>query len=299
VVALSVFVLLIFLALAAKLRYFYAVILYLSVSVIYAIFVTLALGWASVEIPIAESYFIFLPGAAACLIFQALSTEKDRRQIRDTFGRYLSDEVVTEILKSPGGINLQGELRDITVLVSDLRGSTPMGEALEPSQVLKVINTYLDRMIDVIMRHEGTIDEFTGDGILVFFGAPRAMSDAANRAVLCALDMQKAMPELNRENAALGLPELRMGIGINSGELVVGNIGSEQRKKYGAIGSAINVAFRVEAQTDRSGGEILITQAVRDRIDGPLELGSPKTVSLKGIEEPMDLYPVIGMPAAT
>jgi adenylate cyclase len=296
VVTFSVAVLLAFLPLAAKLRFLYAVIIYLSLWIIYAISVTVAFAWVSLDIPMAEPYFIFLPGAAAFLIFRAVSTERDRRQIRETFGRYMSDEVVTEILKSPGGINLRGELKDITVLVSDLRGSTPMAEALKPPEVLTVINSYLERMIDVIVRHEGTIDEFTGDGILVLFGAPRAMSDASKRAVLCALDMQKAMPELNRDNAALGLPELRMGIGINSGELVVGNIGSEQRKKYGAIGSAINVAFRVEAQTNRAGGEILITQAVLDRIDGPLELGSPRTVSLKGIEEPMDLYPVIGMP---
>jgi adenylate cyclase len=299
VVALSVVVLLVFLPLAVKLRYWYAIILYLFLSAIYAIFVTMALEWAALEIPIAESAFIFLPGVAVCLIFRAVSTERDRREIRDTFGRYMSDEVVTEILKSPGGINLTGELKDITVLVSDLRGSTPMGEALEPPVVLTVINRYLDRMINVIMRHGGTIDEFTGDGILVLFGAPRAMPDHAKRAVLCALDMQNAMPELNKENAALGLPELRMGIGINSGHLVVGNIGSEQRKKYGAIGSPINVAFRVEAQTNRDGGEILITQAVRDRIDEPLELGPPRIVGLKGIAEPMPLYPVIKMPAAT
>jgi adenylate cyclase len=298
VVALSVTILLLFLALAVKLRFLYAVILYLSLWIIFAICDTVAFVWASLEIPIAEPYFIFLPGAAACLIFRAVSTERDRRQIRETFGRYMSDDVVTEILKSPGGIKLKGELKDITVLVSDLRGSTPMAEALKPPEVLTVINRYLDRMIDVIVRHEGTIDEFTGDGILVLFGAPRAMQDHAKRAVLCALDMQKAMPELNRENAALGLPELRMGIGINSGELVVGNIGSEQRKKYGAIGSAINVAFRVEAQTNRAGGEILITQAVCDRIEWPLELGPARTVSLKGIAEPTVLYPVIGMPPA-
>jgi adenylate cyclase len=297
-IAVSVLVLLAFLPLGVKLRYFHAVILCLVLYVIYFTSVTAAFGWASLDIPVAESSFIFLPGAAICLIFRAISSEKDRRQIRDTFGRYMSDDVVTEILKSPGGINLKGELRDITVLVSDLRDSTPMGEALEPTQVLTVINRYLDRMIGVIMRHEGTIDEFTGDGILVLFGAPRAMQDHAKRAVLCALDMQKAMPELNRENAALGLPELRMGIGINSGQIVVGNIGSEQRKKYGAIGSAINVAFRVEAQTDRTGGEILITQAVCDRIDGLLRLGDPRIVRLKGIAEPMDLYPVNGMPGA-
>ncbi len=195
-IAVSVLVLLAFLPLGVKLRYSHAVIVCLFLYVIYFASVTAAFGWASLDIPVAESSFIFLPGAAVCLICRAISTEKDRRQIRDTFGRYMSDEVVTEILKSPGGINLKGELKDITVLVSDLRGSTPMAEALKPHEVLTVINRYLDRMIDVITRHEGTIDEFTGDGILVLFGAPRAMSDAATRAVLCALDMQQAMPEL-------------------------------------------------------------------------------------------------------
>ena len=284
------------LTVALRLRFYRAVILYLALYGIYALAVIFAFGWRSLDVPMAESSFIFFPAAAGFLVSRAVSTEKDRRQIRETFGRYLSDDVVTEILKSPGGINLTGEVRDITVLVSDLRGSTPMGEALEPPVVLKVINRYLDKMIKIIMKHGGTIDEFTGDGILVFFGAPRLIDDAAKRAVLCALDMQKAMPELNRENLDLGLPELRMGIGINSGLLVVGNIGSEERKKYGAIGSAINIAFRVEAQTDRKGGEILITQAVLDRIDRRLELGPARTVPLKGIEKPMDLYPVLGAP---
>jgi adenylate cyclase len=286
------------LSLALRLRFYRAVILYLALYGIYALVVVFAFGWRSLDIPMTEPSFIFLPAAAGFLISRSVSTEKDRRQIRETFGRYLSDDVVAEILKSPGGINLTGEVRDITVLVSDLRGSTPMGEALEPPVVLKVINRYLDKMIKIIMKHGGTIDEFTGDGILVFFGAPRLIDDAAKRAVLCALDMQKAMPELNKENLDLGLPELRMGIGINSGLLVVGNIGSEERKKYGAIGSAINIAFRVEAQTDRKGGEILITQAVLDRIDRRPELGPARTVPLKGIEKPMNLFPVLGAPDA-
>ncbi len=284
------------LALVLRLPFYRAVILYLALYIIYIISVIFAFGWKLLDIPMAESSFVFLPAAAGFLISRAVSTEKDRRQIRETFGRYMSDDVVAEILKSPGGINLTGEVRDITVLVSDLRGSTPMAEALEPPVVLKVINRYLDKMVKIIIRHGGTIDEFTGDGILVLFGAPRFIEDAARRAVLCALDMQKAMPELNKENFVLGLPELRMGIGVNSGRLVVGNIGSEERKKYGAIGSAINIAFRVEAQTDRNGGEILITQAVRERIDGDMELGPARTVPLKGIEKPMDLYPVLGVP---
>jgi len=297
-VLVSVFLFLAPLALALRLRFYPAVLLYLALYSLYALAVILAFGWRSLDVPLAESSFVFLPAAAGFLISKAVSTERDRRQIRETFGRYLSDDVVTEILKSPEGINLTGELRNITVLVSDLRDSTPMGEALEPPVVLSVINRYLDRMINVVMKHGGTIDKFTGDGILVFFGAPQVMADAAKRAVMCALDMQKAMPELNRENAVLGLPELRMGIGINSGQLVVGNIGSEQRKEYSAIGSAINVAFRVEAQTDRNGGEILITQAVRDGIDGHLELGPERTVQLKGIGGPMTLFPVVGISEA-
>ena len=268
--------------------------LYLALYSIYTLFLILPFGWRLLDIPVAESSFVFLPAAAGFLISRAVSTEKDRRQIRETFGRYMSDDVVAEILKSPGGINLTGEVRDITVLVSDLRGSTPMGEALEPPVVLKVINRYLDKMVKIILRHGGTIDEFTGDGILVLFGAPRFIEDGAERAVRCALDMQKAMPELNNGNFVLGLPELRMGIGINSGRLVVGNIGSEERKKYGAIGSAINIAFRVEAQTDRNGGEILITQAVRERIERDIELGPREDRAAQGDRETYGTLPGIG-----
>ena len=191
------------LALALRLAFYRAVVLYLALYISYIIFVIFAFGWKLLDIPMAESSFVFLPAAAGLFVFRAVSTEKDRRQIRETFGRYMSDDVVAEILKSPGGINLTGEVRDITVLVSDLRGSTPMGEALEPPVVLQVINRYLDKMIKIIMRHGGTIDEFTGDGILVLFGAPRFIEDAARRAVLCAVDMQKAMPELNEENLVL------------------------------------------------------------------------------------------------
>ncbi len=295
-VLVSVIIFLAPLALALRLLFSRAVVLYLALYGIYVLVVIFAFGWKLLDIPMAESSFVFLPAAAGFLISRAISTEKDRRQIRETFGRYMSEDVVEEILKSPGGINLTGEVRDITVLVSDLRGSTPMAAGLEPPEVLTVINRYLDKMVKIVMRHGGTIDEFTGDGIFALFGAPRLFDDAAKRAVQCALDMQKAIPELNKENLLLGLPELRMGIGINSGRLVVGNIGSEERKKYGAIGSAINIAFRVEAQTDRNGGEILITQSVRDRIDGDIELGPSRTVPLKGIEKPMELFPVLGIP---
>jgi class 3 adenylate cyclase len=213
--------------------------------------------------------------------------------IRETFGQYLSTEVVNEILKSPGGVELRGELREITILVSDIRGFTTTTELLQPGQVLEMLNRYLEEMTDIIMKHGGTIDEFTGDGILVFFGAPTFVPDHCTRAVACALEMQKAMEELNRGNLRLGLPELQMGIGVNTGQLIVGNIGSEKRKKYGAVGSPINLAFRIQSKA--AGGEVLIPPAVFDNFDGDLLVDGTKECTLKGIEQAIVLYRVEGL----
>ena len=213
--------------------------------------------------------------------------------IRDTFGRYLSPEVVNEILKSPGGEELKGELREITILVSDIREFTRTTELLGPGQVLETINRYLEEMTDIIMKHGGTIDEFTGDGILVFFGAPTFVPDHCMRAVACALEMQKAMEGLNRGNLRLGLPELQMGIGISSGHLIVGNIGSEKRKKYGAVGSPINLAFRI--QSEANGGEVLVPPAVFHNLGGEFLVKETRQCSLKGIEQPVILYPLEGL----
>jgi len=217
---------------------------------------------------------------------------KQLDSIRDTFGRYVSEDVVAEILKSPGGMELTGEMRNMTILVSDLRGFTQVTESLEPHSVLELINRYLERMTDIILKHHGTIDEFTGDGILVFFGAPRALPDHSQKALRCALEMQQSMQDLNRENVRRGLPEICMGIGINSGDLIVGNIGSEKRKKYGAMGSPINVAFRIQALAE--GGEILVSPSVRDNADGEIAFQRYMDVHLKGLQNAMALYRVPG-----
>ena len=228
---------------------------------------------------------------------QSLAREQAARAfVRETFGSYLSEEVVSEILESPGGINLGGEVRDITVLVSDLRGFTSMTESLGCRHVLEIINRYLETMTEIVLRHGGTIDEFMGDGILVFFGAPRPFSDHFKRGITCAIDMQAAMEKFNEEGLRLGQPQLQMGIGIDCGELVVGNIGSHKRKKYGAVGSPINVAFRVEAQT--AGGEILVTPAVYNRLAEELVVGTVRETHLKGLEGPVTLYRILGLKTA-
>ena len=218
---------------------------------------------------------------------------RQRDFIRDTFGRYLSQEVVAELLESPDGLRLGGELREVTILVSDLRGFTSMAEHLPPQEVVDFLNRYLERMVDIITRYNGTVDEFQGDGILAFFGAPLVGENDPERAIACAIEMQTAVHQLNAERRHVQLPELAMGIGINTGEVIVGNIGSEKRTKYGAVGSAINAAYRIESYT--VGGQILISPSTYERVDVPLRVRDTLAVQFKGIERPITVYDITGM----
>src|SRR6266566_2093940 len=183
------------------------------------------------------------------------ATEAHGAFIRETFGRYVSDDVVASLLDSPEGLKLGGELRRVTVMMSDLRGFTPLAERLTPEEAIRFLNDYLQTMVDLILRYRGTINEIMGDGILVIFGAPTAAPDDAERALACAVAMQQAMGGLNARNRERGLPEIEMGIGVHTGEVIVGNIGSERRMKYAAVGSAVNLTGRIESYT--TGGEIL------------------------------------------
>ena len=180
----------------------------------------------------------------------------------------------------------------MTVLLSDLRGFTAVTASMEAFRILKIINRYLEKMVPIIMQHGGTVDEYTGDGILAFFGAPRILPDHAERAVACALKMQASMKELNKENRKLGLPQLEMGVALSCGQLVVGNIGSERRRKYGAVGSPINAAFRLVEKVRP--GEILVTQAVKDRLGDKLQTRSQWKDILKGMGGTL-IYQVMGM----
>lgn len=232
-------------------------------------------------------------GRLATAFTTMLEGLRQRDFIRDTFGRYLSKEVVEEVLGSPDGLKLGGELREVTILVSDLRGFTSLAEHLPPHQVIDILNRYLERMVDIIATYRGTVDEFQGDGILAFFGAPLAAADDRERALACAVAMQSAMGELNAAQRQRQLPELHMGIGINTGQVVVGNIGSEKRTKYGAVGSAINEAYRIESLT--VGGQILISPSVYEGVQALLCIQGTQEVQLKGLSQPVTLYDVVGL----
>jgi adenylate cyclase len=218
--------------------------------------------------------------------------ELRNRFIRALFGRYLSDEVVTGLLATPEGPRLGGELRKVTLLMSDLRGFTPLTEGLAPDQVLRLLNSYLGAMADVILTHQGTIDEFVGDAILAIFGAPLGRPDDARRAVLCAVEMQAALQELNRKNETERLPRLEMGIAIHTGEVIVGNIGSERRAKYGVVGSAVNHAGRIESFT--VGGQVLISDATLREVGEGARVGSRLAIDAKGTRERIVVYDLRG-----
>jgi adenylate cyclase len=214
-------------------------------------------------------------------------------QIRHTFGRYLSSEIVNILLESPEGIKLGGERRYITLLTSDLRGFTAISEKISPEEVVKILNFYLGCMANVITQYQGTIDEFMGDGILVLFGAPIKRQDDAERAVACAVAMQLEMDLVNGQMQEWGYPHLEMGIGINTGEVVVGNIGSEKRTKYGVVGSEVNLTYRIESYT--IGGQILISEKTLKEIAIELKIREQKQVTPKGVKIPLTIYQIGGI----
>jgi class 3 adenylate cyclase len=218
---------------------------------------------------------------------------RQRDFIRNTFGRYVSPEVVKTLLESPEGLRFGGEKRDITVLMSDLRGYTQFAEQGDPTWVMETLNDYLARMTDIIIEYGGTINEFIGDAIFAVYGAPIPHHDHAERAAASALAMQRAMADINRANAEHGRPRFEMGIGINTGEAVVGNIGSEQRAKYAVVGAAVNLAARVEGCT--VGGQIFLSPATYAQIHDMVEVAPPVPVELKGIAEPLLLYELCGI----
>jgi adenylate cyclase len=219
--------------------------------------------------------------------------EKANRFIRKTFGRYVSDSVVDAILESKEGLRLGGEKRVVTILMADLRGFTAFSERLDAEEVVSVINVFLEAMTDVILKWGGTVDKFMGDGIMALFGAPIQGHDDAQRAVAAALEMQIALAEVNQRGLGAGYPPLMMGIGINTGESIVGNIGSIKRMNYGVMGSPVNLASRIESCT--VGGQVFVSQSTRDACHGLLEIADILEIMPKGVRDPVRIFEISGI----
>lgn len=212
------------------------------------------------------------------------------RFIREAFGRYVSDELASELLRRPEAIELGGERRRVTVLMADLRGFSCLAEALAPESVVTLLNVFLGTMAEVLLAHGGLIDEFIGDGILAIFGAPVEREDDAVRAVACAVAMQLAMPEVNRQLLAHGLPAVSMGVGVSTGDVVAGNIGCRKRTKYGVIGRPVVLAARIEGAT--VGGQVLISDATLAEAGDVVRTHRPLTLGLKGFSSEVTVHEV-------
>jgi len=216
---------------------------------------------------------------------------RERDAIRNTFGMYVDPDLARTLLSQPQANRLGGRRRDVAVLMADIRGFTPMTEKMPPEETVDILNRYFSAIIPLIQHHRGIIVDFIGDGILAFFEPfEETLDTAARRCLQCAFAMQDAMGRLNEELTQRGLPDLAMGVGINVGPVVVGNIGSKKRKKYGIVGSAVNITQRIQGQSHAD--EVVISEAVYRLIRSDVAVSRTISTALKGVASEMKLYAV-------
>jgi class 3 adenylate cyclase len=216
--------------------------------------------------------------------------EKQRDFVRGVFGRYMDGRIVESILENTEPPNLGGKIVEVSILMCDLRGFTTFAETAKPEDAVYALNSYLGVMIDTVSKHGGVLDNIIGDGIMVVFGTPHAKPDDARDAVDCAIAMQQAVPQLNAKLAERGLPPMEMGIGINTGEVIAGNVGSETHMKYSVIGSPVNLASRIEGLT--FGGQILISDSTFAEVKDHVRVSGNLRVKVKGVHVPIHIYDV-------
>jgi adenylate cyclase len=221
-------------------------------------------------------------------------THREKRFVRESFGRYLSPTLVERLSENPEGLTLGGEDRELTVLFSDIRGFTTLSEKLTPTALTGLLNNFLTPMTDVLLQREATIDKYIGDAVMAFWNAPLDIADHPQKACLAALDMVSALERLNRERGMA----LKIGIGLNTGMACVGNLGSDQRFSYSCLGDSVNLASRVEGMTKLYDVSILVTEAVCERTTG-LVFAEVDRVRVVGRQAPVTLFALLGVSEAS
>ena len=237
------------------------------------------------------SLFLSFFGSA---VFNYITEGRAKRKFKEAFAKYLSPQVVDEISEHLDDLKLDvGERTEITILFSDIRGFTSMSEKLPPEEVVRLLNRYLKVMVDVVFNYGGTLDKYMGDAIMAFFGAPKADPDHAKTACLAALSMHEELKRLNEELEREGARTMTIGIGINTGDVVVGNIGSERRMDYTVIGDHVNLASRLEGLNKDFGTEIIISEFTAKGAGG-LNLKDLGEVTIRGKEKPVRIFELLG-----
>ena len=215
--------------------------------------------------------------------------QQEEARVKDLLGRYVSHQVAQKIL-AHGGLKAEGERRKISIVFADIRGFTALSEKLSPEKVVTLLNEYLATMTDIVFKYDGTVDKFLGDGLMAIFGAPLDHHDDVGRALTCAREMQSAFDQLRLKWQAQGLPDLGLGIGVNTGEAVVGSIGSHKRLDYTAIGDAVNTAQRLQSLA--KAGQILIGGVDDVRVQGS-QVESLGAKQVKGKSETVEVFELV------
>jgi len=219
----------------------------------------------------------------------ASSEAKNKKYILGIFGRYVSKDVVTHLLKSEKAIELGGETKKVTAMFADIRGFTAMSERMSPHRIIEVLNHYFGDMTDLVFANDGTLDKFIGDCLFALWGTPIEDKDHAYKAVKCALEIQHKIKTKHTK----GMPAINLGVGLCSGPAVVGNMGSSQRQEFTAIGDTVNTASRLAGQA--KGGEIIISESTYKLVKAKVKVKKRRPVKVKGKRKTLIIYEVVGM----
>lgn len=269
-----------------------AVFVLFSVAVI-ALETALFMSWnikPAVIYPAISLVVCYMSGEA----YRNLVVEKRSRYLKRAFSSYVSPELVSEILDDPGRLKLGGEKREVSVLFSDIRGFTGLSERFTPEELVEFLNRYLSPMTRIILEEKGMVDKYIGDAIMAVFNAPVAVSGHARRACVAALRMREALASFNAKRAGTGYPLVDIGVGVNTGEAVVGNMGAELKLNYTAIGDTVNLAARLESMNKAYGTGILVSKAVRDAAGEDFLFREIDTVRIRGREATITFHELVG-----
>jgi adenylate cyclase len=230
--------------------------------------------------------------------YQYFVEGREKRQVKRLFGRYVSKDIYDQLVDNPALARLGGQRREMTVLFSDIRGFTTISESGEPEEIVAFLNVYFTRMVEIVFRHHGTVDKFVGDMVMALFGAPLDDPDHADHAVQTGLEMIAELRRLNSEWHAQGKLSMDIGIGINTGPMIAGNIGSEAIMSYTVIGDAVNLGSRLESLNKQYGTHIIISEATRARLRLAYTVRPLGEVVVKGKTQAVPIYEVVAMSEA-
>jgi adenylate cyclase len=245
--------------------------------------------WLNLVQPLAAGALTLFVGTA----YQYFVEGREKRKVSKLFGRYVSKDVYAQLMAHPDQAELGGRRREMSVLFSDIRGFTTVTEKGEPEALVHQLNEYFTRMVEVVFRHGGTVDKFVGDMVMALFGAPLEDPRHAEHAVATAIDMMHELGVLNRAWAAKGMKQLDIGIGVNSGEMIAGNIGSSSIMSYTVIGDNVNLGSRLESLNKEYKTRVIISDATRSRLEGQYEMRPLGDVIVKGKSTPVAIFEIM------